>query len=60
MNFKLRYSYFRLAYDREKHVTTNSPGVDIKIPGWGDTKTIEWLDPTQTCKYMTLSINSGK
>jgi len=33
-------------YDRQTHVTSNPPGVDITMPGWGDTETVEWLDPT--------------
>ncbi|XP_071174649.1 lysosomal phospholipase A and acyltransferase-like [Mytilus edulis] len=37
----------KLLYDREKHVTRNPPGVETKIPGWGDTRTVEWLDPSQ-------------
>jgi len=31
-------------YDNWTHVTSNSPGVDIDIPGWGNTETVEWLD----------------
>ncbi|XP_076111169.1 lysosomal phospholipase A and acyltransferase-like isoform X1 [Mytilus galloprovincialis] len=37
----------KLLYDREKHVTRNPSGVETKIPGWGDTQTVEWLDPSQ-------------
>lgn len=36
----------RLVYDNETRTTTNSPGVDIKIPGFGNTSTVEWLDPS--------------
>ncbi|CAG2203406.1 LYPLA3 [Mytilus edulis] len=35
----------RLVYDKQKHVTRNSPGVETRIPGWGETQTVEWLDP---------------
>ncbi|XP_060608560.1 phospholipase A2 group XV-like isoform X2 [Ruditapes philippinarum] len=34
----------RLEYDNVTRTTRNSPGVDIKIPGFGETKTVEWLD----------------
>ncbi|XP_033754287.1 group XV phospholipase A2-like [Pecten maximus] len=36
----------RLVYDRKTHTTHNAPGVDIQIRGWGDTETVEWLDPS--------------
>lgn len=34
----------RLEYDNVTRTTHNSPGVDIKIPGFGDTETVEYLD----------------
>ncbi|XP_052816277.1 phospholipase A2 group XV-like [Mya arenaria] len=34
----------RLEYDNVTRTTRNSPGVDVKIPGFGGTETVEWLD----------------
>ncbi|XP_013781387.1 group XV phospholipase A2-like [Limulus polyphemus] len=36
----------RLVYDNHTRTTTNSPGVDINVPGFGNTTSVEWLDPS--------------
>ncbi|XP_053212755.1 phospholipase A2 group XV-like isoform X2 [Panonychus citri] len=37
----------RLVYDNVTRLTSNSPGVETRIPGFGETQTIEYLDPNQ-------------
>ncbi|KAK7861832.1 hypothetical protein R5R35_000592 [Gryllus longicercus] len=37
----------KLVYDNKTRKTYNSDGVDIRIPGFGNTSTVEWLDPSQ-------------
>nr|XP_053644997.1 phospholipase A2 group XV-like isoform X1 [Cherax quadricarinatus] len=37
----------RLVYDNVTRTTTNSPGVQTRIPGFGNSSTVEWLDPSQ-------------
>lgn len=36
----------KLYYDNVTRTTRNSPGVTTRIPGWGDSETVEWLDPS--------------
>ncbi|KAJ3632938.1 hypothetical protein MTP99_009918 [Tenebrio molitor] len=36
----------KLIYDNQTRTTRNSDGVDIRIPGFGGTETVEWLDPS--------------
>lgn len=36
----------KLFYDNFTRTTYNSPGVDIRIPGFGSSETVEWLDPS--------------
>lgn len=37
----------KLVYDNVTRTTSNSKGVEIRIPGFGDTTSIEWLDPSE-------------
>jgi lysophospholipase III len=36
----------RLHYDNATKKTSNTPGVETRIPGFGDPKVVEQLDPT--------------
>ncbi|CAD6998418.1 group XV phospholipase A2 [Ceratitis capitata] len=36
----------KLYYDNITRTTHNSPGVEIRVPGWGDPEVVEWIDPT--------------
>lgn len=36
-----------LKYDNVTRTTSNSPGVEIQIPGFGNSSTVEWIDPSQ-------------
>lgn len=37
----------KLYYDNVTRTTHNSPGVELRIPGWGDPFVVEWIDPTK-------------
>lgn len=37
----------KLNYDNVTRTTSNQPGVDIRIPGWGDSFVVEYIDPSK-------------
>lgn len=36
----------KLVYNNQTRKTTNADGVEVRVPGWGTTETVEWLDPS--------------
>lgn len=36
----------RLVYNRTTRKTQNSPGVETRVPGFGSSETVEWIDPS--------------
>lgn len=36
----------KLTYDNVSRKTNNTPGVEIKLPQWGKTEDLEWVDTT--------------
>lgn len=40
---------FRLVYNNKTHKTSNPIGVDIRIPGFGETDSVEWLSHVHIC-----------
>lgn len=37
----------QLIYDNKTRTTSNPPGVETRVPGWGDPQSVEWIDPTR-------------
>uniref|UniRef100_A0A336K1X7 Centrosomal protein of 97 kDa n=1 Tax=Culicoides sonorensis TaxID=179676 RepID=A0A336K1X7_CULSO len=42
----------KLNYDNVTRTTRNQPGVEIRVPGWGDPDKVEYLDPAN--KYLSV------
>lgn len=38
----------KLIYDNKTRTTSNMPGVSTRIPGFGSSEVVEWLDPSIT------------
>ena len=36
-----------LRYDTDTHTTSNNDGVEVRVPGFGNTTTVEWLDTSR-------------
>lgn len=39
--------HFRLFFNTTTLYSENSPGVETRVPGFGGTETVEWLDPSR-------------
>lgn len=53
----------RIVYNRTTRRTSNSPGVDVRVPGFGQTYTIEFLDNNNLagdCSEITITVQSVK
>ncbi len=37
---------FRLHFDPVTETNRNAPGVEVRVPGWGDTHVVEMIDPS--------------
>lgn len=47
-NLVIQVDNLKLTYDKATHTTKNSPGVELRIPGWGNSSVVENVDPTLT------------
>ena len=47
---------YRLEYDYNTRTTHNSKGVQIRVPGFGNTSTVEWLDSSEFSPSMFMFI----
>lgn len=53
-----------MTYDPKSRTTSNTPGVEIRVPGWSTTDTMEWIDTTYIVQnydfgaYYTYIVNA--
>lgn len=43
----LQIDNLKLNYDNMTRTTSNQPGVDIRVPGWGNPIVVEYIDPSR-------------
>lgn len=46
-------SFVRLAYNETSNTVTNAPGVETRVPGFGNTDTIDYLDTDNIVSYFS-------
>ena len=46
-----------MVYDTEKKQSLNMEGVEVRVPGFGETSSVEYIDPSWTA-YMMLNAGS--
>ena len=47
----------RLVYDESTKTMKNAPGVETRVPGFGNTDTIEYLDTDNIIKYFAPMVD---
>ena len=52
-NFALN---FRLLFDEKTNKLKNVPGVEIRVPGFGETYTVEYLDDEKAIPYFASMV----
>ena len=48
---------FRLVYDESTKTMKNAPGVETRVPGFGNTSSIEYLDTDNLIKYFVPMVD---
>ena len=49
---------FRLVYEKTTKIMKNAPGVETRVPGFGNTDTIEHLDTDNLVKYFAPMVDA--
>lgn len=48
----------RLVYDEKTNTVKNAPGVETRVPGFGDTATVEYVDTTNLIGYFKPMVDA--
>lgn len=52
------FTLYRLVYDKATNTVHNAPGVETRVPGFGQTNTIEYLDTNNLIKYFKPMVDA--